>query len=147
VKKHTKSLVKALERLGYAYAGTVGRNEDLLYRHGNGHALTIGPDIREHISRALLREAQEHCGATPAANKRNTTRLKDRAAADRARRRQLKAHKRTSDVLRVKARGLAGATGLKGEELRALTQEIERRDREYAQMKRLMTATPEGGAA
>jgi predicted RNA binding protein YcfA (HicA-like mRNA interferase family) len=144
VKRQAKELIEALERLGYEYDRTNSKGF-LMYVHADGDEVGVSEGIQEHAARQLLRKVERRLGVERDTGKRNAAGIKERQAYLRMRLAEdIARHREELDaILARKSQRLDGLGLVATEaEIARITRYIEQRERELADMERLMRGAP-----
>lgn len=144
MKRYSKDAVRGVERLGFDHVWTNAQGF-LCYVHPNDPdqtELSISPSIsNEQASKDILRRAEKIAGVSRRIEKRRGSQVKERAEADRERaREQLR-------VAREKQARLLAQEEADAAELEKVRREVDFRERELAEIQRLMTQPPGGGSS
>jgi hypothetical protein len=141
MKRYSKQLIKDLTHLGFDHVWTNSQGYPC-YAHPDDpeqQELSVSPSIaNEQAFKTVLRRAQKIAGAVPVVEKRKGSQIKERAEADRERARQ-----RLQWIQQKQQRLIDGnadaAMIAKAREL------IDLRERELADLERLMMQPAQGG--
>lgn len=145
MKRYAKQLIKDLAGLGFDHIWT-NNSGGHCYAHPDDPAQTeivVNQGADERAARAVLQRARRIAGAhTPPASRRNASRAKERAAADRERARQ-QAQARVGYVRDHHQRLLAARAA--PEAVTAIARLLAQRQAELDALERLMRQPPSGG--
>jgi hypothetical protein len=140
MRRFSKDLIKAIEALGFEHVWTNSQGY-FCYVHGADPDQTevlISPSVNECTAKLMLRKCQKIAGVAPKIEKRRASQVKERAATDRER-----AH-RILQVVRERHLRLVSSNGDR-EEIERVSRLVALRERELADLERLMQEPPSGG--
>lgn len=137
---HFKQAQVELERMGYEYVSCNSQNGET-WAHSCGDSVVIYPGMKEHTHRLMLRDRRKAVGIKADTNKRHVDKIKDRQAKQReTERREQEARKAWLEA-RIRDMEMANTIhGLTAKQRQLLNERL----RELADLRRLMTQTPNG---
>jgi hypothetical protein len=151
VKKPAKKAVAYVEARGYVFERQNAKGF-LFYRSLSGHEIGINPGCDEAGCKRVIHDIDRACGLGPdLSQKRNVEQVKARRERERTLviEEKLRHRERLDALARERSAVLLGGRGdaLSLRQVKDIERRIEAEMAEYRDTVRLMTATPQGGAA